>query len=106
MEHSVPRNFVAQSVFVNRLIIIVEHKTGFRGTFVEHCSTKRYVEYNDAIGAKTAFFRAFRGPLREMFHGENPCKRLIFCFVWELGKERTAQQKGSLHLSTKVRVFS
>ena len=41
VEHSVPRNFVAQSVFVNRLIIIVEHKTGFRGTFVEHCSTKR-----------------------------------------------------------------
>ena len=59
VEHSVPRNFVAQSDFVNRLIIIVEHKTGFRGTFVEHCSTKRYVEYNDAIGAKTAFFRAF-----------------------------------------------
>ena len=44
VEHSVPRNFVAQSDFVNRLIIIVEHKMGFRGTFVEHCSTKRYVE--------------------------------------------------------------
>ena len=41
VEHSVPRNFVAQSVFVNRLIIIVEHKMAFRGTFVEHCSTKR-----------------------------------------------------------------
>ena len=27
--------------FVNRLIIIVEHKMEFRGTFVEHCSTKR-----------------------------------------------------------------
>ena len=26
VEHSVPRNFVAQSDFVNRLIIIVEHK--------------------------------------------------------------------------------
>ena len=44
VEHSVPRNFVAQSDFVNRLIIIVEHKMAFRGTFVEHCSTKRYVE--------------------------------------------------------------
>ena len=41
VEHSVPRNFVAQSDFVNRLIIIVEHKMEFRGTFVEHCSTKR-----------------------------------------------------------------
>ena len=41
VEHSVPRNFVAQSDFVNQLIIIVEHKMGFRGTFVEHCSTKR-----------------------------------------------------------------
>ena len=41
VEHSVPRNFVAQSDFVNRLIIIVEHKMAFRGTFVEHCSTKR-----------------------------------------------------------------
>ena len=67
---------------------------------------KGNVAYNDAKGAKTAFFRAFRGALREMFHGENPCKRLILCFVWELGNERTAQQKGSLHLSTKVRVFS
>ena len=27
--------------FVNQLIIIVEHKMAFRGTFVEHCSTKR-----------------------------------------------------------------
>ena len=106
VEHSVPRNFVAQYGFVNQLIIIVEHETGFRGTFVEHCSTKRYVEYNDAIGAKTTFFRAFRGALREMFHGENPRKCLILCFVWELGNERIAQQKGSLHLSTKVRVFS
>ena len=67
---------------------------------------KGNVAYNGAKGAKTAFFRAFRGPLREMFHGENPRKRLIICFVGEWGYERTAQQKGSLLLSTKVRVFS
>ena len=41
VEHSVPRNFVAQSVFVNQLIIIVKHKMVFRGIFVEHCLTKR-----------------------------------------------------------------
>ena len=70
VEHSVPRNFVAQFDFLNRLIIIVEHKMRFRGTFVEHCSTKCSTEYNDAKGAKTAFFCAFHGPLREMFHGE------------------------------------
>ena len=40
VEHNVPRNFVAQSDFVNQLIIIVEHKMELRGTFAEHCSTK------------------------------------------------------------------
>ena len=67
---------------------------------------KGNVAYNDAKGAKTAFYCAFCGALRKMFHGEHLRKLLIICFVGELGNERTAQQKGSLLLSTKVRVFS
>ena len=93
VEHSVPRNFVAQSVFVKRLIIIAEHKMAFRGTFVKHCSTKRYVEYNDAKGAKTAFFAHFVDPCAKCSTGNNPRKRLIFCFVWKLGMSGLLNKK-------------
>ena len=54
---------------------------------------KGNVAYNDAKGAKTAFFRAFCGAVRKMFHGEHPRKRLILCFVWELGMSGLLNKK-------------
>ena len=70
VEHSVPRNFVAQSVFVNQLIIIVEHKWHSVEHLWNTAQQKGNVAYNGAKGAKTAFFRAFCGAVRKMFHGE------------------------------------
>ena len=58
------------------------------------------VANNDAKGAKTAFFAHFVEHCAKCSTGNNPRKRLIFCFVGELGNERTAQQKGSLSLSS------
>ena len=54
---------------------------------------KGNVAYNGAKGAKTAYFCAFCGALRKMFHGEHPRKRLIICFVWKLGMSGLFNEK-------------
>ena len=51
-------------------------------------------------GLKPPFIAHFVEQCAKCSTGNNPRKRLILCFVWELGNERTAQQKGSLSLSS------
>ena len=75
MEHSVPRNFVAQSDFVNRLIIIVEHKMGVPwntcGTLLNKKVMLRIMAQK---GLKPPFFAHFVEHCAKCSTGNNPRK--------------------------------
>ena len=64
---------------------------------VEHlwntAQQKGNVAYNDAKGAKTAFFAHFRKHCAKCSTGNHPRKRLIICFVWELGMSGLLNKK-------------